>query len=114
MINRFLADIRFHAANASAQPAHYFTRFDEILELFRVSMRRPGVSARATKLGRENLATTHYVYGRELAKAGRPFAAVGQFGRMIAADPLYCLQRAGVRAGRRNTAKTGISDVTAR
>ena len=114
MINRFLADIRFHAANASAQPAHYFTRFDEILELFRASMQRPGLSAAATQLGRENLATTHYVYGRELAKAGRPLAALGQLGRMVAADPLYCLQRVGIHAARRVVPKTGIPDVTAR
>src|SRR5437868_7124447 len=94
MIDRLLTDVRYHSGNASASSAHYFSRYDEILELYRGSLTRPGLSTRTRQLGNVNLATTHYVYGRELAKAGRPIAAVVQFGRMAWADPLYCLQRA--------------------
>jgi hypothetical protein len=94
MIDRPLTDVRHHSGNASSSSAHYFSRYDEIIELYSGALTQPGLSTKAKQLGNANLATTHYVYGRELAKAGRPFAAVVQFGRMAWADPLYCLQRA--------------------
>ncbi len=100
MIDRLLTDVRYHSGNASTSSAHYFSRYDEILELYRGALTRPGLSIKARQLGNINLATTHYVYGRELAKAGRPFAAAVQFGRMAWADPLYCLQRARLRVAR--------------
>jgi glycosyltransferase involved in cell wall biosynthesis len=113
MIGRFLADVRFHAGNMSISPAHYFSRFDEMLELFCAALARPGLSARAKRLGSANLATTHYVFAKELAKSGRPYSACRQLLNACLADPLYCLRRACVHAGRLFAPKPGRTDVSA-
>ena len=114
MIGRFLTDVRYHAGNASSAPAHYYSRYDEMLALYRSSMQRPGLSPRARRLGHANLATTHYVYARELAKGGRPFPALVHLGCMIAADPVFCLRRAAVHAMRPFASNVDSADVSAR
>lgn len=107
MIPRPLADVRIHPANATVSPAMYFSRYRESLDLWRQALARPGLSSDARRRGRANLATTHFVYGRELLSARHFLRAAWQFLRMIAVDPLYCLRRARVHAARRLAAQAG-------
>ena len=109
MIAEILTDVRYHASSMSSSPGHYYTRYDEIIDLFGKSLRRPSLSVEAKRRGAEHLAATHYVYGRELASARHSFAALSQFAQMVAADPMYCLRRGAVRA-RRLFASNGKSD----
>lgn len=107
MIPRPLVDVRIHPANATVSPAMYFSRYRESLELWRQALARPGLSAETRRRGRANLATTHFVFGRELWGAHRFLAAGWQFIRMAVADPLYCLRRAWVHAARRFATDAG-------
>ncbi|HYL33466.1 MAG TPA: glycosyltransferase [Stellaceae bacterium] len=107
MIAKPLVDVRIHPANATVSPAMYFSRYYESIELWRQALARPGMSAEARRHGRVNLATTHFVLGRELWRARKFLPAAWQFVRMIAVDPLYCLRRAWVHAARRLAAQVG-------
>jgi len=101
MIAKPLVDVRIHPANATVSPAMYFSRYYESIELWRQALARPGMSTEARRHGRANLATTHFVLGRELWRACKFLPAAWQFVRMIGADPIYCLWRARVHVARR-------------
>ncbi len=100
MIARPLVDVRIHPANATISPAMYFSRYRESLELWRRALARPGLLPETRRRGRVNLATTHFVLGRELWRARRFAPALWQILRMATAAPLYCLQRAAVHVVR--------------
>lgn len=101
MIAAPLVDLRVHAAQTTVAPIYGFRRHREAISLYRLAQRLPGLSARARRLGSANLATLHFVFARDLWRAGRFLVAVWQLLRMVAADPVYCSRRAGVHLVRR-------------
>lgn len=100
MIAAPLVDLRVHAAQTTVSPAYGFRRHHEAISLYHSARRLPGLSAKARRLGSANLATLHFVFARDLWRAGRFPAAAWQFICMAIADPVYCGRRTWVHCGR--------------
>jgi glycosyltransferase involved in cell wall biosynthesis len=95
-----LAAIRYHSAQTTFASASGFARSQDSIDIYRRALSRPGLSREARRLGRANLATHHFVFGRELWQAGRPGAAVQQLISALVIAPVFVMRRLLVRLRR--------------
>jgi glycosyltransferase involved in cell wall biosynthesis len=101
MVEEVLVDVREHTGRATYHPAIAQIRHRESITIFETAQLLPGLSRRARRLGRDNLARLHCLLAGALLASGEVAPALLELARGLYLAPLFCLRRA--LAGRYRT-----------
>jgi glycosyltransferase involved in cell wall biosynthesis len=102
MIGEALVDMREHRGRATFSAGLALLRHRESIAIFEEAQRLPGLSAKARRLGRINLARIHCLLAGALLTSGSVAEATVELMRGVRLAPMFCLRRAV--AGRWRTA----------
>lgn len=105
MIGEALVDMREHRAQTTFSSELALVRHRESIAIFEAAQRLPGLSRKARRLGRMNLARIHCFLAGALLTSGKPTGAAVELMRGIRLAPAFCVRRAV--AGRWRTALPG-------
>ena len=105
MVGEPLVDMREHRGQTTFSAGLTLRRHRESITIFESAQRLPGLSERAKRLGRMNLARIHCLLAGALLASGNATGALLELARGLRLAPVFCIQRA--MAGRWRTALPG-------
>jgi cellulose synthase/poly-beta-1,6-N-acetylglucosamine synthase-like glycosyltransferase len=105
MVDEALVDIREHRAQTTFSSDLALRRHRESIAIFEVAQRLPGLSRKARRLGRINLARIHCLLAGALLTSGNVAQALLELTHGLRLAPMFCFRRA--LAGRWRTALPG-------